>query len=149
MLALMGPAKFILLVLSIGFFTIPVKAFAFCGDGVVEIGEECDDDNVFAGDGCSPACTEEAGFTCYHPTPFDVQGWTQEDYLDPSIWTPAVDFGDVSFDSEELGVYLSNIDPTAYGLMSFSISVEQNGDDDFIGFVVGMEPGDAADSDAD
>jgi len=31
-----------------------------CGNGVVEAGEECDDDNLVNGDGCSSTCTVEA-----------------------------------------------------------------------------------------
>jgi len=36
----------------------------FCGDGNVDSGEGCDDGNQIDGDGCSSACTAEAGFTC-------------------------------------------------------------------------------------
>ncbi|HIF98382.1 MAG TPA: hypothetical protein EYQ54_15395, partial [Myxococcales bacterium] len=40
-------------------------AFPDCGDGVVEIGEECDDGNVLAGDCCSATCVfEAAGTSC-------------------------------------------------------------------------------------
>jgi cysteine-rich repeat protein len=35
-----------------------------CGDGHLDPGEECDDGNQTGGDGCSGACTKEAGFTC-------------------------------------------------------------------------------------
>ena len=35
-----------------------------CGDGTVEEGEECDDGNTGAGDGCSSICTLEAGYAC-------------------------------------------------------------------------------------
>jgi fibro-slime domain-containing protein len=35
-----------------------------CGNGNIEMGEQCDDGNLAAGDGCSPTCTNEAGFTC-------------------------------------------------------------------------------------
>ena len=35
---------------------------AECGDGTVDLGEECDDGNAFAFDGCEPnSCT----FTCH------------------------------------------------------------------------------------
>jgi cysteine-rich repeat protein len=38
-----------------------------CGDGLVGIGEECDDGNVASGDGCSGSCRVEshAGWSCY------------------------------------------------------------------------------------
>ncbi|MEO2136289.1 MAG: hypothetical protein ABGY28_02370, partial [bacterium] len=36
-----------------------------CGDGVLEVGEECDDGNTLGGDCCSSTCTfETAGSTC-------------------------------------------------------------------------------------
>ena len=37
---------------------------AVCGDGVVAGGETCDDQNQTNGDGCSAACTVEAGYSC-------------------------------------------------------------------------------------
>ena len=40
---------------------------AGCGNGIVEVGEACDDGNAAAGDGCSSACEIEEGFTC-NPT---------------------------------------------------------------------------------
>ena len=44
------------------FLTAP--AWAACGDGILEAGEECDDQNVANGDGCSSTCAEEAYYTC-------------------------------------------------------------------------------------
>ena len=35
-----------------------------CGNGNVEMGEECDDGNLDAKDGCGPDCKIEGGFTC-------------------------------------------------------------------------------------
>jgi cysteine-rich repeat protein len=35
-----------------------------CGNGVVETGEDCDDKNLFPGDGCSATCTVETGWGC-------------------------------------------------------------------------------------
>ena len=32
---------------------------SFCGDGIVNAGEECDDGNTTSGDGCSAICTLE------------------------------------------------------------------------------------------
>jgi fibro-slime domain-containing protein len=40
---------------------------AFCGDGMIEAGEQCDDGNSVPGDGCSGTCQIEPGYTC--PTP--------------------------------------------------------------------------------
>ncbi len=36
-----------------------------CGDSLVEGSEACDDGNRTAGDGCSPTCVREQGFSCY------------------------------------------------------------------------------------
>ncbi len=38
-----------------------------CGNGVLQIGEACDDGNTEPDDGCSPTCTLEPGYVC--PTP--------------------------------------------------------------------------------
>jgi len=35
-----------------------------CGDGVVGSGEQCDDGNIVADDGCSPVCAVAPGFVC-------------------------------------------------------------------------------------
>jgi fibro-slime domain-containing protein len=36
----------------------------YCGDGVIESGEQCDDGNSVPGDGCSGTCQIEPGYTC-------------------------------------------------------------------------------------
>jgi cysteine-rich repeat protein len=36
----------------------------FCGDGIKVSGEECDDNNILNGDGCTEACEIEPGFAC-------------------------------------------------------------------------------------
>lgn len=38
--------------------------FSACGDGVVDEGEECDDANTLAGDGCGSLCQIEANWEC-------------------------------------------------------------------------------------
>ncbi|MEM1413355.1 MAG: DUF4215 domain-containing protein [Myxococcota bacterium] len=47
---------------AIGAYTIEVEAT--CGNGALDPGEFCDDGNQVAGDGCTAACTVEAGFVC-------------------------------------------------------------------------------------
>jgi cysteine-rich repeat protein len=37
---------------------------AMCGDGFVDAPEACDDGNALVGDGCTGACSVEAGFVC-------------------------------------------------------------------------------------
>jgi cysteine-rich repeat protein len=41
------------------FSTIPSTSLMFCGDGNLDDGEECDDGNKDADDGCSPICLNE------------------------------------------------------------------------------------------
>ncbi|MDD5025813.1 MAG: DUF4215 domain-containing protein [Candidatus Peribacteraceae bacterium] len=42
-----------------------VKAGApVCGNGEIETGEACDDENTTGGDGCSATCTVESGYSC-------------------------------------------------------------------------------------
>ncbi|MEM4282757.1 MAG: LamG-like jellyroll fold domain-containing protein, partial [Candidatus Woesearchaeota archaeon] len=36
-----------------------------CGNGLVEVGEFCDDGNVLGGDGCGSGCVVESGFACF------------------------------------------------------------------------------------
>ena len=40
-----------------------------CGDGMRSLSEDCDDDNIFSGDGCSTNCTVECGFICSNAEP--------------------------------------------------------------------------------
>ena len=35
-----------------------------CGNGVVDVHEECDDANILSNDGCSGICNIEAGYHC-------------------------------------------------------------------------------------
>jgi len=42
-----------------------VGATPVCGNGALEGPELCDDGDLAAGDGCSPACFVEAGFNCF------------------------------------------------------------------------------------
>ncbi|HTM19963.1 MAG TPA: hypothetical protein VL172_05635 [Kofleriaceae bacterium] len=44
-------------------------AFTSCGDGTVDAGEICDDGGNGAGDGCSPGCRVEWGWTCDDSAP--------------------------------------------------------------------------------
>ena len=39
-------------------------ALAYCGDGVVQSGEQCDDGNSTPGDGCSGTCQTEPNYVC-------------------------------------------------------------------------------------
>ena len=46
-------------ILTVYAFTPPL-----CGDGIQDPGEQCDDINTMAGDGCSSTCTIESGYNC-------------------------------------------------------------------------------------
>ncbi|MEY3897446.1 MAG: hypothetical protein RLZZ214_2967, partial [Verrucomicrobiota bacterium] len=37
---------------------------AVCGDGIVQVGESCDDANLTNGDGCTATCSVQSGFSC-------------------------------------------------------------------------------------
>jgi len=43
-----------------------------CGDGAIDVGEECDDNNMSPGDGCSDFCTIEEGYFCNNNMPPSV-----------------------------------------------------------------------------
>ncbi|MCG6861240.1 MAG: M4 family metallopeptidase, partial [Chromatiaceae bacterium] len=40
-----------------------------CGNGVLDVGESCDDANIDSGDGCSGSCRIESGWSCTDPMP--------------------------------------------------------------------------------
>jgi cysteine-rich repeat protein len=42
-------------------------ALYVCGNGVLEPGEACDDNNTYSSDGCNAVCWTEAGFACSTP----------------------------------------------------------------------------------
>jgi len=50
----------------------PPAPVAVCGDGVLNVpeGEQCDDGNLFPGDGCGPTCLRDEGWAC--PTPGEL-----------------------------------------------------------------------------
>ncbi|MBI4980439.1 hypothetical protein HZC30_02675 [Candidatus Woesearchaeota archaeon] len=43
---------------------VPIKSEPYCGNGVIDAGETCDDGNAVDEDGCSATCTVEEGWTC-------------------------------------------------------------------------------------
>jgi cysteine-rich repeat protein len=40
------------------------RADSVCGNGLIEVGEDCDDDNVSSGDGCQSDCEVQSGWNC-------------------------------------------------------------------------------------
>ena len=58
-----------------------------CGNGVIDMGEGCDDGNDFIGDGCSNTCQIESGWQCAAPTsPATVPDSSFEDGTPNSFW---------------------------------------------------------------
>ncbi|MFH1182553.1 MAG: PxKF domain-containing protein [Candidatus Woesearchaeota archaeon] len=57
-------------ILDTALIIVPLSCFettappVICGNGVVDQGELCDDDNTADGDGCSSVCLIEPGYTC-------------------------------------------------------------------------------------
>jgi len=49
---------------SSGPYALHIDRAPTCGDGVLDPGEECDDDNVAGGDGCSASCHIELCYAC-------------------------------------------------------------------------------------
>jgi cysteine-rich repeat protein len=55
---------------SVGTFGLTVDSRPLlCGDGKRDGSEACDDGNIASGDGCTPACTGEMGFSCTSSNP--------------------------------------------------------------------------------
>ncbi len=68
----------------------------FCGDGIVDEGEQCDDGNESNGDGCSTVCLIEGGDEGCTPG-----YWKQSHHFDswPLPYTPDTPFGSVFEDA--------------------------------------------------
>lgn len=43
---------------------IPSSCNLICSNGVINMGEVCDDGNSYGGDGCSASCQVESGYEC-------------------------------------------------------------------------------------
>jgi len=86
--------------------------------------------------------------------PVDLRDWDAESYpavsgFNPGVWTPASD-GSSVYQSVNGQPTLYYSDFNAFGTkVTGKIKVETTGDDDFIGFVLGFQPGDTTSSTAD
>jgi cysteine-rich repeat protein len=74
-----------------------------CGDSRIDAGEQCDDGNTDAVDGCTPWCAVENGWTCQGApsvcgrTPAPVVVFTTDRAIQPSYtWGVVPDYGPVS-----------------------------------------------------
>ncbi len=124
----------------------PSSCRGICGDGVV-VGLECEDGNSDNGDGCSDACDAEHGFDC--APPFDLRVASPEGWGGSGdVWTVSADgLSATSSNDEDPVVLVAERDAMAAPL-SFDVVVEA-GDDDYIGWALGIEPGDESEPTAD
>ena len=60
-----------------------------CGDGIVDVGEECDDGGTSGGDGCNAACLVESGYVC---SALLVEGGEESSVCASSCGNGAVDY---------------------------------------------------------
>lgn len=121
-----------------------------CGDGQRDAGEACDDGNGEDGDGCSSACTVESGYAC---TDADfslafTEFWDSGNGNGPQ-WSLSADGLTVrQSENSQPAIYMTNL-PASGARIAFELEVEQDTDDDFIGWVVGFEAGDTTSPDAE
>ncbi|MBX3275712.1 MAG: hypothetical protein KF729_35960, partial [Sandaracinaceae bacterium] len=107
--------------------------------------EQCDDDNTVAGDGCSPTCQIEAGWICAQPV--DFMNLTALQYAGGNAsWTFSADgysaTQTVNTTTPTFAYFGADATRVTY---TFDLRVGTTTDDDFIGFVLGFDPGDVTD----
>ena len=118
-------------------------------DGMVAPTEDCDDNNLLAGDGCSPTCTIETEYSCARSVSFanlsiqDFPGST-------ATWDVAADnlSGFQTVNTPAATVALFGEDAMR-GTYAVRMRVEEVADNDFIGFALGFDPGDTTNTAAD
>ncbi|MCB9681301.1 MAG: hypothetical protein H6733_07485 [Alphaproteobacteria bacterium] len=123
---------------------------ATCADGTVTVGEGCDDGDLLPGDGCDASCTIEPGWTCDVLRLGLVGTDTWVDTLHaPASWSlDAAGTTVTQSVNSYASVYVSSV-PTARVPVRFEVEVQTADDDDFVGFTLGFEPGDASSPSAD
>ncbi|MFN0246823.1 MAG: hypothetical protein ACKV2T_07925, partial [Kofleriaceae bacterium] len=110
-------------------------------DGMVAPTEDCDDNNLVNGDGCSATCEIEAEYSCARAVSFanlsiqDFPGST-------ASWTITPDntSGLQTINTARPTVALFGEDAQR-GTYAVRMSVNEVGDDDFIGFAIGFDTG--------
>jgi cysteine-rich repeat protein len=128
----------------------PHLARAACGDGALDSGEECDDLNTSDGDGCDASCLVEDGWACVDAGfELDFAEIVYNDTHDSPSWSLSSDGTAVTQSvNADAAVYVSTL-PAVGVSMTFELTVETTGDDDYIGWAIGYDPGEAGDPSAD
>ena len=126
----------------------PGAVFGVCvggtPDGVIADSEECDDNNLVAGDGCSATCTIEPGYACV-PTslpdprltiPVFWLPWTQND---PDWRVTADRLSAVNDVNSKPTIFFTNV--TVAEAKTFTMTFRTlDTDDDLGGVVIGIDP---------
>lgn len=136
--------------LSTGTFTITDNDAVDCGNGTVEGAEGCDDGNLASGDGCSAACAVETDFICSRA---DFSLVSEDALLGDTNEAPDWQLSEDGFTvfqavNSDPGVYVSSLPAMNIGDIEFTIAVETEGDDDFVGVVLGFDGQEFAAADA-
>jgi cysteine-rich repeat protein/Cys-rich repeat protein len=145
-----------LVALTVALVALPRLAEAQCvggaPDGVVQPSEACDDNNSAAGDGCSASCAIETDWGCTHVsmrTPTAATLGVDGGFHGAPNWIVTPDeLGARQTENSRPTVLLFG--PPAIGnTYEFDVRVQNNSDDDFIGFVLGFDPGEESSATAD
>jgi len=124
---------------------LPNLAMAICGDGVRDVNEECDDNNLVDGDGCSSTCTIEVGFVCESAilNPFIAPQFTDNAAAaqEPN-WVLSADGLGLTQTINSVATVYTTIIPADLGDIEFTMRVGSTDDDDFMGWTVGYRDGD-------
>lgn len=135
----------------------PVSALALCNgvtpNGSIAGGDACDDGNLLPGDGCSLTCDVEPGWTCAIPLDFNnltTETLTNVCNSQPANWVVDADnLGGTQEANSYPTVGLFGADAKANVTFVVDATVTGNQDDDFFGFVLGYNPGDFSNPNAD
>lgn len=99
-----------------------------CGNGVVEMGEQCDDGNTNDGDGCDASCLLEGSGVAFRLSDLDL--------MDPHVYIQAFGCRDITN-----GNVPFNLSPPINGLIQNAITLDEDGDGELdLSFVIIMNP---------
>ncbi len=122
-----------------------------CGDGILSYPEECDDGNTLNGDGCNNGCKNETLLSTFTVDTSDLNG--SGGGLGPAIWEISASGYEVTISpasNPEPGVLISPDDVfDNNAILNFGTIVEDGGDDDYVGIVLGYNTGDFENPNAD